>query len=173
MKNFIDLVKTRESCRHYTGDLVAKKDLVKILETARLAPSATNAQPWFFYVTNNPKKIQDIANQTQSFNQKAGAFIVIIEEKKTIPLKVFNEFKSQDYTKTDIGIVATHICLQATELGIASCMLGLFHEDKIKQVINIPKSKRIRLVISLGFGVHDKPREKKRKELDEIVSFID
>ena len=171
--NFYQLVKKRESCRHYTGDIVSKENLLKILETARLAPSATNRQPWFFYVTNEPQKINEIANQTQSFNQKAGAFIVIIEEKKPIPLKVFNEFKRQNYTKTDIGIVASHICLQATEMGIATCMLGLFHEDQIKKIINIPKSKRIRLVISLGYSIHEKPRDKKRKSMEEIVSFVD
>ncbi len=172
MMNFSQLINQRESCRNFSGKAVSKADLEKIIAQARLAPSAMNSQPWFFYVVVDNEKRQEVAKSVQKFNEKAGAFIVIIEEKPSIPVKVINNFKVQDYTKVDIGIVASYICLAATELGLGTCMLGLFHEEPIKKALNIPKEKRIRLLISVGYSVDKEPRPKTRKKDTEIMKII-
>ncbi len=143
----------------------------KIIEAANLAPSACNAQPYSFLAITDDDLRLEVAKEMQSFNQKAGAFIIIFEEKACIPVKVINTFKLQDYTKIDIGIVASYICLAATELKIATCMIGLFNENKIKHILNV-NQKRIRLVISLGYTDDEKTRPKQRKEIDNIYKCI-
>ncbi len=160
------MVKKRESCRNFNGKKVSEEDLEKIIRAANLAPSACNAQPYSFIAVTEDYLRLEIAKEMQSFNQKAGAFIIIFEEKACIPVKVINTFKVQDYTKIDIGIVASYICLAATELKIATCMIGLFNENKIKQILKM-EQKRIRLIISLGYN-EEKPRPKQRKSVDNI-----
>ena len=161
----------RESCRNFNGKEVKEADILKIIEIARLAPSACNAQPWFFYIVTNQELKNKVAEQMQTFNQKAGAFIVIIEEKPCFPVKCINTFKLQDYTKIDLGIVASYICLAATKQEIASCMIGLFHEEKIKKILSIDLKRRIRLIISLGYCDSKKPRKKQRKDIEEIYQL--
>jgi nitroreductase len=173
MSDFLDLVLRRESCREFNDEPASKEDLLKCIEAGQMAPSAMNAQPWFFYVVVNDKIRTELVKAIQSFNSKAGAIIVIVEEKPCLAVKYINKFKVQDYTQIDIGIVASHICLAATELGLATCMLGLFDEEKIKKVLNISPAKRIRLLISVGYASNKEPRKKKRKRIDEILNYIE
>jgi nitroreductase len=71
----------------------------------------------------------------------------------------------------DIGIAAEHFCLQAAEEGLGTCMLGWFNEKKVKKILSIPKLKRVELIISVGFSADEKIPHKKRKSIDEILSY--
>ncbi len=71
----------------------------------------------------------------------------------------------------DIGIAAEHLCLQATEEGLGTCMLGWFNEKKVKKILSIPKLKRVELVISVGFSADENIPHKNRKSIDEILSY--
>ncbi|MBW8015099.1 MAG: hypothetical protein FVQ82_02860 [Planctomycetes bacterium] len=71
----------------------------------------------------------------------------------------------------DIGIAAEHFCLQAVEQGIGTCMMGWFAEGKVNKLLQIPKSKRVELVISVGYASSEQIRPKERKPIDEIRSF--
>ncbi|MFW5780266.1 MAG: nitroreductase family protein [Bacillota bacterium] len=173
MKDFFDIVKRRESCRKYNGKEVKKLELLKIMEAARLAPSAVNSQPWKFFVVTDREKRKLMTKYTQAFTEKAGGFIVLLQEKPNIMSKVGSVIKNQEYTQIDLGIVTAHICLAATQLGLETCIMGWFNEKKVKELLQIPGGKRVRLVISVGHSDFTSPRPKKRKDMDEIVSFIE
>jgi len=70
----------------------------------------------------------------------------------------------------DIGIIAEHICLAAASEGLGSCMIGWFDESKVKKILNIPSSKRVLLIITLGYAAKE-TRTKIRKPIDKIISF--
>lgn len=176
--NFFDLINRRESCRNFSDRPVEKEKLIKCIEAARLAPSACNSQPWSFKAVNNKEMAAKLAPCLQDlgmnkFTDKCPAFIVITEEKATLSAKFGGILKSQHFAQMDIGIAATHICLAATELGLSTCILGWFKEDKIKSELNIPNTKRIRLVIAIGYAATQDIRDKKRKSFEEIAEFID
>jgi nitroreductase len=78
--------------------------------------------------------------------------------------------RDKKFILMDVGIAAEHFCLQAAEEGLGTCMIGWFNEKKVKEMLNIPKSKRAMLIISLGYP-EGKHREKMRKPMDEIVSY--
>ncbi len=173
MSDFLELVGRRESCRDYSGAPVGKEDLLRCIEAARLAPSACNGQPWSFVVVTNEQMRGELVKVTQPFTKAAGAFIVLVEEKPSFQTKVVNKLKQQDYTQVDIGIAASHMCLAATERGLATCMLGWFNEKKIKELLNIPASKRVRLVISVGYATSHETKPKKRKDLDMLLNVVE
>jgi nitroreductase len=179
MKDFFQqLVKNRYSVRSYKPDLVDIGLVEKCLEAARLAPSACNSQPWKFIAVDDPELKNKLAAETSDralplnhFTRQAPVMIAIIAEKGNITSRLGQVLKDRDFPWLDVGIAAAHFCLQATELGLGTCMIGWFHEKKIKELLGIPSSKRVALLITLGYPATEIIPSKKRKSLQEIVSF--
>lgn len=177
--DFFELVNKRESVRGYIDKEVSKDIIEKIIETARVAPSACNSQPWKFVVVNDKKVVKNIANKLHDkiagginkFAHTAPVFIVVVGEKRNITSGIGQIVKKKDYTSMDLGIACEHICLAATEIGLGTCMMGWFKENEIKKILDIPKSKEVHLVISLGYYEKGKPKEKNRKDISEIISY--
>lgn len=176
--NFFDLINKRESVRGYLDEKVEKEKIIKIIEAARVSPSACNSQPWKFIVVDNKDLLGKVASNLYNpiiginkFALTAPLFIVIVGEKRNLTSKVGELIKKKDYTSIDIGIASEHICLAATELGLGTCMMGWFNEKNIKKLLYIPENKEIHLVISVGYYDNKGERKKVRKNIDEIYSF--
>jgi len=177
--NFLDLVKVRRSVRKYLEKPVEREKIERCLEAARLAPSTCNSQPWRFIVVDNPELKGAVARETFSkpisfnrFSLQASVLIVVISERKNITAKIAGIIKNRDFSLIDIGIAAEHICLQAAEEGLGTCMLGWFNEEAVKKLLNIPKQKRIELIITLGYLDESvKKKSKKRKDIDSVRSY--
>ena len=176
--NFSELVKKRFSARKYLDKPIERDKLVKCLEAARQAPSACNSQPWHFVLIDDPELVRQVAAETYNsviafnkFVSNAKAIVVIIMEKPKLITQIGGAIKNKEYPLIDIGIAAEHFCLQATEEGLGTCMLGWFNEKAIKKLLNIPAKKTIGLLISAGYPDYKKQPEKGRKPFEEVVSF--
>jgi len=176
---FQELVLQRQSDRNYIENkLVERRKILNCIEASRLAPSACNSQPWHFIIVDEPKLKSEVANAMSNkllplnhFTNQAPVMVVIVNEGSNFTATLGNKIKQKDLSATDIGIAAEHFCLQAVEEGLGTCMLGWFDEKKIKELLNIPKNKRIELLITLGYPKPDSTRIKKRKKIEEIVSY--
>ncbi|MPQ44765.1 nitroreductase family protein [Clostridium tarantellae] len=175
---FLELVNNRQSVRTYINKDVEKEKIIKCIEAARLAPSACNAQPWKFIIVNEKNTLLKIRNMIydpiigiNKFALECKCFIIIVKEKRNLTSKIGEIVKKKDYSSIDIGIACEHICLQACELGLGTCIIGWFKENKIKEILNIPKNKEISLIISLGYDEMNIKRKKVRKDLNSIVTF--
>ena len=176
-KDTLDLINSRQSDRKYSDKPVEKEKLERIIEAARMAPSACNAQPWKFIVVTDPELVLKIADAASakligmnSFVAQAPAIMVIVREKPNMSSKVGATIKNKDYSLIDIGIATENICLQAKAEQLGSCIIGWFDERQIKKLLKIPKSKRVELIITLGYSLSDQ-REKRRKPAAETVSY--
>ena len=177
--DFNKLIITRQSVRRYAATAVEPEKLSKCLEAARLAPSASNSQPWKFIVVDQEPLRTEVAKATFSdiklinkFTVQAPVLVVIVMEKAKLITRLAMMVKKKEWPLIDIGITATHFCLQATELGLGTCMIGWFEEDKIKKLLQIPSDKSIGMIISLGYAVEEYPlRTKIRKPIEEIVRY--
>lgn len=176
--NFYELVAQRQSDRNYeTESPVEREKIERILEAARLAPSACNAQPWKIIVVDNPELKNQLADATAAkalmmnhFTKQAPVHLVIVEEGANISSTIGGWVKRKHFPHIDLGIIAEHICLAATAEGLGTCMIGWFDENKVRKLLNIPKQKRPILIITLGYSAQPL-REKKRKAMNEIVSW--
>ena len=175
--DFTSLVSTRQSDRSYLNQPVETSKLDIILECARLAPSACNAQPWHIIVVDNPEIKKRIADATSEkllgmnhFTNQAPVHLVIVEESANLTSGFGSWVKRKHFPLIDIGIIAEHICLAAASEGLGSCMIGWFDEAKIKELLGVPSSKRVQLIITLGYPAQ-KTRVKIRKPIENIVSF--
>jgi len=177
MQSFSELVSHRQSDRAYLDKPVETEKLDRILETARLAPSACNSQPWKFIVVTDPDKRMQVAEATASkllsmnhFTRQAPVQLIVIEESGNFTSNVGGWVAGKHYPHIDLGIVAAHITLAATDEGLGSCIIGWCDEKKVQKALDIPRNKRVMLVILLGYSAQPL-REKKRKTMEEIVSY--
>lgn len=175
--DFLTLARQRQSVRKYNAQTVEKEKLQHCIEAARLAPSACNAQPWSFVVVDDPALLKQIADETYNtivafnkFAREAPVIVALIIEKPNMTSQIGGRIKDKDYYLIDIGIAAEHFCLQAAEEGLGTCMLGWFNEKKIASLLHLPKSKRIGLLITIGYS-DTSLREKIRKPIEKIFKY--
>ena len=176
-KNILDLIISRQSDRKYSDKPVEKEKLDRIIEAGRMAPSACNAQPWKFIVVTDPELVVKIAEAASakligmnSFVAQAPVILVIVREKPNLSSKVGATIKNKDYSLIDIGIATENICLQAKAEGIGSCIIGWFDESMLRKILAIPRSKRVELIITLGYSLSEQ-RRKGGNLQQETVSY--
>jgi len=169
-----ELVHKRQSVRKYKNDAVPAEAIETCIEAARLAPSACNAQPWKFVVVDDEALKQEVGEAAASMGMNkfcplVPCIVAMVLEKPNLLSAVGSVLKDKEYALIDIGIAAEHFCLQAAELGLGTCMIGWFDEKKVRQLLGIPKKKRITLLITIGYP-DDAPRTKTRKTTEEMCS---
>lgn len=175
---FHELVRTRQSDRKYADKPVPREVLERIIETTRLAPSATNSQPWKFVVVDDPETKNQVADTLTSplvgnmnkFAREAPVLIVVVEEPANATARIGNLLKKRHFAHMDLGIAAAHITLAATEEGLGSCIMGWLDERKIQKILGIPRNRTVALVIALGYSTEEK-KSKKRRALDKVRSY--
>ena len=173
--SFMKLAETRQSCRNYDPAREVEADkLERILETARLSPSACNGQPYHITVCRGEaakvaaKAVQGMG--MNKFTDNAPVMLVISDEPYVKTAAFGSKLKGIDYRSIDMGILAAYITAAATEEGLGSCILGWLNDADLRKLCDL--NQPVRLVIALGYAAEgDKLREKKRKSRDELVSF--
>jgi nitroreductase len=177
--DFADLIMVRQSVRRYADRPVEPEKLHQLIESVRLAPSASNSQPWKVIIVDEPPLREAVARATFSstitFNRfvpQAPVIAVLTVEKPKAVTQIGGWVKSREFPLIDIGIAAEHFCLQAADLGLGTCMLGWFDEKKIKLLLGIPRGTRVGLLITLGYPEEGYPlRPKVRKDTDIMSSW--
>lgn len=174
--DFLQLAASRQSDRAYDMSRpVELEKLERILEAACLAPSACNAQPWKFVVITDPDLSVKVGKATaglgmNKFAKDAPVQILVVEESMNITSFLGAKIKDKYFPLVDIGIAAAHISLAAESEGLGSCILGWFDEKEIKKLTGIPASKRLLLVITVGYPAKAK-RKKSRKPKEKVISY--
>ncbi|MCX7029135.1 MAG: nitroreductase family protein [Spirochaetes bacterium] len=175
---FLDLVAARSSVRRYdAGRPVSDEHLAAILEAARLAPSAGNAQPWRFVVVRDPAVRARLA---------AEAFSGIYQRTRRIAAPVYlalcgvhgaTDFVGRaaghsSYTLTDCSIAGEHAVLAAVELGLGTCWIGMFNRRRTRRLLGVPAGVDVIAMIALGWPAEPAraaPPAKGRKPLSAIA----
>ena len=174
--DFLRLVMSRQSDRAYDKEhSVEPEKLERILEAARLAPSACNAQPWKFVVVTDRELSRKVGKAAaglgmNKFAKDAPVHILIVEESANITSLLGGKVKDKHFPLIDVGIAASHIVLAAESEGLGSCILGWFDEKEIKQLTGIPASKRLLLDIIFGYPLKEK-RKKILKVKEKVISY--
>lgn len=175
--NFTEIANNRQSCRNYDAEkAVEQEKLDAILGSARLSPSACNGQPYLMTVCRG-ESAKEVAKAVQGmgmnkFADNAPVLIVISEKPYVASAALGAKVKGNDYRSIDIGILAAYITAEAAAQGLGSCILGWFDDAKLREICSLDAP--VRLVITIGYAKEgDKLRQKKRKDMDELVKFID
>lgn len=175
--DFLSIANNRQSTRSYdpTREVEIEK-LNKILEAARLSPSACNGQPYHITVCRG-ESAKKVAKATQGmgmnkFASDAPVLLVISEMPYVASAALGAKVKKNDYRSIDIGIVAAYMTAEATAQGLGTCILGWLDDSEIREICGVDGA--VRLVITVGYAKEgDKLRSKKRKDIDTLVKVIE
>ena len=178
MESFMELAERRQSCRKYADQPVETGRLTACVEAARLAPSACNGQPWRFVIVNGGETAKALARcaQGQGMNKTidtSPAFIVVSQVKSNLSSRAGGLVKGQDYASVDIGLAAAHLCFEAADQGLSTCLLGWFDEGKVKKLLDIPRGERVRLLVAVGYAENPRVHRKQRKPMEELCRVYD
>ena len=175
--DFLELAEARQSTRAYDATRsVEPEKIAKILEATRLAPSACNGQPYHISVCTGQTK-EKVARGVMGmgmnpFAKDAPVLIVLSEEDYCRTAAVGAKLKKNDYRSLDIGIAVAYLTAEAHTQGLSTCILGWLDDAKIREACGL--SHPVRLVVALGYAKEgEKKREKKRKDMDELVTFFE
>ncbi|MEA1912937.1 MAG: nitroreductase family protein [candidate division WOR-3 bacterium] len=160
-------IRERRSVRAYKDKEIPEKDLKKVLEAARLAPSASNRQSWKFVVVRDKRRKRElaIAAAGQDFIGKAPIVIaaVALEPEHVMRCEV-------PAYAVDLAIAIDHMTLQAVELGLGTCWIGAFYQDQVKKILEIPEKYKVVVLLPIGYPATGKV-SKIRKSLKEIICY--
>jgi len=162
---FSELIKKRYSVRAYKPDPVEDEVLNRVLEAARLAPTATNAQPFQLIVIHTAGREVELKRiYKRDWFVQAPLVICICG----IPAQGWVRMDGKNYTDVDVAIAMDHLILAATNEGLGTCWIGAFDAQAAREVLGLPPGVEPIAFTPLGYP-SDQPRPKKRKELSELV----
>jgi nitroreductase len=157
---FKEVIEKRRSIRKYKGTNVPDEVVLRVIEAARVAPSAANRQPCHFIIIRDADVRKKLAGN-QSWAANAPIIIVALG----------NAVLSPNWWQNDVGIAFEHIMLAATNEGLGTCWMGSMQRDaEIKALLGIPEEMRVVAITPLGH-LDEAPSSKQRKSLEEITSW--
>ena len=163
-----EAIEKRKSVRSYLNKRIENEKLLKILEAARLAPSAGNRQEWRIIVVSDQGVRRDLAERStrHSFVGEAPIILVCCAEgtDHVMPCGLHSY-------PIDVAIAIDHMTLAAVEEGLGTCWIGGFDESVVKDILGIPESIRVIELLPLGYPTDDSPMDKNRLTIDQIVRY--
>lgn len=177
---FMDVIRNRKSVRSYIPQPVEDEKLEQVLEAGRLAPSWANKQCWHYIVVTSAeakKKLAGAGGLTNNWLKQAPVVIIACADPS-----LSGSRNGIDYFAVDVAISLEHMVLAAADLGLGTCWIGYFNEDKIKNALNIPDDIRVVALTPLGYpkgsGIRDRLSRavigsSYRKPVDEIAHYND
>ena len=171
--DFYELIKSRETIRNYDPDKEIPDDVLnRILNTGRLAPSASNRQPWTFVLVSSEEKLTEVkATYQRAWFQKATKVIAVVGDKTKSWVRPADGYNS---IETDLAIAMDHIILAAENEGVAACWIIAFDYEKLAKALDLKEHEVVYCIAAIGYPPDgfEKTGNKKRKSLEEVVKII-
>ena len=163
-----EAIDKRRSIRAYDRRPVPDDVLMKILETGRIAPSASNIQPWHFIVVKDPERRKALSD---------GKWAKFLTESPVVIAGCGNRDASPDWHVVDVTIAMQQMVIAATAEGLGTCWIGSFYEDRVRNALKVPEKFKIVAMLALGYPKEKQdptvnvPRFRSRKKMEEVLSY--
>jgi nitroreductase len=162
---FSALIRTRYSVRAYRPDPVEEEKLERVLEAARLAPTAANRQPFQIIVIHTEGREDDLQRiYRRKWFVQAPLVVCIC----AIPDEGWVRMDGKGYTDVDAAIAMDHLVLAATDQGLGTCWIAAFDPGAAREVLGLPEGVEPIAFTPLGYAA-DQPRSKERKPRSDLV----
>lgn len=167
--DFLQLAADRYSVRSFDSKPVSRDIIDKIIKAGHLAPTAKNSQPQKIYVVTSEDVMLRLQDVSPCIYGAPQCFIICVDDER-----VCRRGENNDYGEIDASIVTTHMALEATALGVGTCIVGYFEPAKLKETLGLPENIRPVLMMPFGYPAADcVPSEKHTsfRDLGEVVEF--
>jgi nitroreductase len=166
--DFLELARKRYSVRAYKKTPVEYEKLEKVLEAARLAPTACNLQPFKLIVIQTKGREGELL---RIYNQPWFVEAPIVICACGIPSRSWRRKDGKNYCDIDVTIAMDHLILAATELGLGTCWIGAFNVEEACKALQLQEDIEPIVFTPLGYP-NDQPRDANRKPIVELVRFV-
>lgn len=169
------ILNARRSVRSFDSRPVNEKDIISIIEAARLSPSACDSQTWRFIFVTQREIIRKICHEAMrpvipnKWLEQAPLVIVGCSQLDVIANRVGARVTGIEYYQIDLGIAMEHMVLKATELGLGTCWIGWFDETHVKGILGIPKKIKVSALLAVGYPKETPVKKRKRKPTEKIA----
>lgn len=170
-----EIIEQRRSVRSFKPTPVDREDLMAICEAARLAPSACNSQTWRFITVSDRSIIRRISKEAMRpiipnrWLEQVPLLIAGCSKLDIIANRVGAKISGIEYYQIDMGIAMEHMVLKATELGLGTCWIGWFSENKVKSILDIPDKIKVSALLAVGYSKERPAAKRNRKPIQEIL----
>ena len=166
---FEELFRERYACRKFSNKSVSKELLNKVLEAARLAPTAKNQQPFKIYVLESEESLKKVDEVSPC---RYGATVVLAFVYNLDEMWKNPNNPSHHSGVEDVAIVATHVMLEAKNVGLDTCWVKYFDNEKFETAFALPSNEKSVLLLPLGYGeIGPGPLHKNKKDLSKLVEY--
>jgi nitroreductase len=156
----MNAIKKRRSIRKYSKRPIPEKDLMELLEVARLAPSGANRQPWEIILVREETQKKELVPlcKDQKFIADCSVLLVGVDDPE------------QKWQRVDLAIAFDHITLAAVEKGLGTCWIGAFDREAVARYLKVPEGKVVTACLTLGYPAED-PEPRHRKEMEDLFHW--
>ena len=154
-----DVIFGRRSIRRYEDKEIPQEVLDKIVEAGRQSPSAVNKQPYRFVIVTDSGLKKELKSLFSRFLEKAPVVIVGCANTKAL--------LTGNWATVDTAIALENMVLAAWSLGVGSCWIGSFNEQKTKELLKIPEDWKVVAFVTFGYPA-ETPNPRKKKLVDEL-----
>jgi nitroreductase len=165
---FEELIRERKSTRLFSKKELSQECIDKILESARIAPTAKNTQPFKIYVIKSSEGLKKVDKCSPCRYKAPVVFLICGDEEKSYQKDGIYMYQ------VDCSIVATHMILEATNIGVDNIFIEYFDTNKIIELFDIPSNLKPVCLLPMGYKAAlcpPSPLHKIRKNIDSLVEY--
>lgn len=167
--DFLKLVTERYSCRSFSTKEIEKEKIEKILEAAKLAPTARNLQPQRILVLTSKEQLEKLSGCTP-YGWNAPVIMILFYD-KLISYKR-DKYDNKEFGDIDISIVTTHMMLEAQDLGLGTTWIGSFDAEKLVKIYEVPENLIPVAILPIGYPSEEAKASKLHFQRNEISDFV-
>jgi len=152
-----EAIRARRSVRSFRDDPVPDAVLDKVLEAGRVAPSASNRQPWHFIVVKDPARRKALSE---------GRHAKFLKNCPVVIVGCGDKMRAEEWFMVDVTIALENMVIEATSEGLGTCWIGSFSGKSVRRLLKIPDNFEVVAMLAVGY-----PKEASRKTIEEITSW--
>lgn len=163
-------IKERHSARRFKSKKPDWKKIIEAIESGNKAPLAGNIQTVKFILVSDKEKIAELAEAaTQDFVATAEYILVVCSDNDQIK-RSYDE-RGEKYSRQQAGAIIENFLLKITELGLATCWVGFFSEETVKNSLQIPDEVEVEAMFPIGYEMPPSSKQRKKPDLDDVLYF--
>lgn len=167
---FDDVIKSRHSVRRFSTKKVKWQEIIEAIDAANLAPLAGNVPTLRFILVDDKEKIAKLADACQQDFVSGAGFIVVVCSKMDEVKRSYDE-RGEIYARQQAGASIENFLLKITDLGVASCWVGAFVDDIVRDILTIPEEINVEAILPIGYEMPKAGKQRKKTDLDNVLYF--
>lgn len=164
-----DAINLRFSCRKFKSKKPNWRNIIEAVDAARKAPLAGNIPSLKFILIDKPEIIASLAQESQQSFVADVHYVVAVVSEKVDVVRNFEE-RGERYTQYQAGAAIENFLLKITDLGLATCWVGAFVDDNVKNILQVPSDLEVVALFPIGYALREE-KQKRKPSLDRVMRF--